>query len=431
MQNYHDRSDSGPPRPESNLATTRLDGDYFREDYKNGLNLDMSKSNYDRSKEINTPLKIKSRQTTQSSEDLLSGPFSPWARNSSNEELSPSHSFNTSLAFSNNGHWSSPVREKSPVTRSGGNRGPLDTSSPLIDSPVSSTEDYNRSSSILPSQSPYYQEHFSVSGGGEKRKDLFSALDSHWTPKAQNLTYQTSGISRPRSNELLQREEEQEAALAAAYQQNIQDALELANRRSNNVDLQRTYSAGYITSDLNRLGSENNWHGGQRSSVPGGIPEQQPFGFPLRSLSSTTTPSMTERMNTSTFNDNKESTALYKSYQPDLQAMHQYTQSQLQSMEQSRSNSISSPFSTASGGSEEFSIFVGDLCPELKEDDLVTQFLQPSAWPSSHPFAIAHAHAQQLQGNYGTPAKIRPAPFNSTKSAKVSCKRTSFQSHLT
>lgn len=68
----------------------------------------------------------------------------------------------------------------------------------------------------------------------------------------------------------------------------------------------------------------------------------------------------------------------------------------------------------------EYSIFVGDLSHDLTEEDLVSQFLQPSPWPASHPFAIAHAHAQQSKGFYGTMTRFRPAPFLSTKSAKVS-----------
>ncbi|KAE8256422.1 hypothetical protein A4X13_0g2637 [Tilletia indica] len=73
----------------------------------------------------------------------------------------------------------------------------------------------------------------------------------------------------------------------------------------------------------------------------------------------------------------------------------------------------------AQGGAQEFSIFVGDLSPDLRENDLVNQFLQPPPWPPSHPFAIVHAHAQQAQGNYNPPTRIGPAPFLSTKSAKI------------
>ena len=70
--------------------------------------------------------------------------------------------------------------------------------------------------------------------------------------------------------------------------------------------------------------------------------------------------------------------------------------------------------------SPEFSIFVGDLSPDLTEEDLVAQFLHPSPWPPSHPFSISHAQSQQLRGYYGSAVKVRPAPFASTKSAKVS-----------
>ncbi|PWZ03273.1 hypothetical protein BCV70DRAFT_14387 [Testicularia cyperi] len=67
----------------------------------------------------------------------------------------------------------------------------------------------------------------------------------------------------------------------------------------------------------------------------------------------------------------------------------------------------------------EFSIFVGDLSPDLREEDLVTQFLQPPPWPPSHPFAAALIHAQQAQGVYQPGSRIGPAPFLSTKSAKI------------
>lgn len=77
------------------------------------------------------------------------------------------------------------------------------------------------------------------------------------------------------------------------------------------------------------------------------------------------------------------------------------------------------PLASLKSGEQEFSVFVGDLCPNLREEDLVGQFLHPPLWPPSHPFAIAHAHAQQAQGNFGTPPKIGPAPFLSTKSATV------------
>ncbi|EPQ28341.1 uncharacterized protein PFL1_04168 [Pseudozyma flocculosa PF-1] len=73
------------------------------------------------------------------------------------------------------------------------------------------------------------------------------------------------------------------------------------------------------------------------------------------------------------------------------------------------------------GGSKEpeFSIFIGDLSPDLREEDLVTQFLQPPPWPPQHPFAIAHAHAQRMQGIHQPGARVGPAPFLSTKSAKI------------
>lgn len=86
----------------------------------------------------------------------------------------------------------------------------------------------------------------------------------------------------------------------------------------------------------------------------------------------------------------------------------------------SSQNSYFNPISPISALLEsEFSVFVGDLCPDLCEEDLVNQFINPPLWPPSHPFAIAHAHAQQAKGKFGTPPKIGPAPFLSTKSAAI------------
>lgn len=77
--------------------------------------------------------------------------------------------------------------------------------------------------------------------------------------------------------------------------------------------------------------------------------------------------------------------------------------------------------SSGSGSNKEseFSIFVGDLSPDLREEDLVTQFLQPPPWLPNHPFAAALIHAQQAQGIWQPGARLGPAPFLSTKSAKI------------
>lgn len=86
----------------------------------------------------------------------------------------------------------------------------------------------------------------------------------------------------------------------------------------------------------------------------------------------------------------------------------------------SQSNSFENGLAaTMQSSMPEYSIFVGDLCPELRDEDLVASFLHPPHWPASHPFAIAHAHAQQAQGIYSTPPKVAPAPFTSTKSATI------------
>lgn len=68
----------------------------------------------------------------------------------------------------------------------------------------------------------------------------------------------------------------------------------------------------------------------------------------------------------------------------------------------------------------EFSVFVGDLSPDLREEDLVTQFLHPPPWPPNHPFAIAYAHARKMQGEPAPADEVfGPQPFLSTKSAKI------------
>jgi hypothetical protein len=92
-------------------------------------------------------------------------------------------------------------------------------------------------------------------------------------------------------------------------------------------------------------------------------------------------------------------------------------QPQLQHVSSGTQRPLSGVAAAAAG--QEFSIFVGDLSPDLREEDLVTQFLHPPAWPASHPISIALAHAQQAQGNYNTPPRMAPAPFLSTRSAKV------------
>ncbi|PWN43020.1 hypothetical protein IE81DRAFT_108870 [Ceraceosorus guamensis] len=73
----------------------------------------------------------------------------------------------------------------------------------------------------------------------------------------------------------------------------------------------------------------------------------------------------------------------------------------------------------AVGGETEFSIFVGDLSPHVLEEDLVSSFLSPPLYPPSHPISIARAHAQQARGDYSPPLRWGPAPFRSTKSAKI------------
>lgn len=63
----------------------------------------------------------------------------------------------------------------------------------------------------------------------------------------------------------------------------------------------------------------------------------------------------------------------------------------------------------------EYSIFVGDLAPTLREEDLVAQFIHPPPWPPRHPLAIA-AQQHRLPNGH---VSCGPAPFLSTKGAKV------------
>lgn len=50
---------------------------------------------------------------------------------------------------------------------------------------------------------------------------------------------------------------------------------------------------------------------------------------------------------------------------------------------------------------------------------MVASFFNPPMYPPNHPICIAREHAQQAQGDYSPPPGRRPAPFGSTKSAKV------------
>ncbi len=64
----------------------------------------------------------------------------------------------------------------------------------------------------------------------------------------------------------------------------------------------------------------------------------------------------------------------------------------------------------ASSSPSEFSIFVGDLAPNLREEDLVAQFLRPPMWPPAHPLAIAHArHSRRAVSSCLAKSDRRPS----------------------
>lgn len=65
----------------------------------------------------------------------------------------------------------------------------------------------------------------------------------------------------------------------------------------------------------------------------------------------------------------------------------------------------------------EYSIFVGDLAPTLREEDLVAQFIHPPPWPPRHPLVLRMQQHRMLDGQI----RCAPAPFQSTKGAKVRC----------
>ncbi|CAO1639003.1 unnamed protein product [Sympodiomycopsis kandeliae] len=76
--------------------------------------------------------------------------------------------------------------------------------------------------------------------------------------------------------------------------------------------------------------------------------------------------------------------------------------------------------SASNSSTPEFSIFVADLSPDLREEDLVTQFLHPPPWPPHHPFAASYAEARMAHGEPVSSSEVfGPSPFLSTKSAKI------------
>ena len=392
---------------------------HFRESFL-GLGRDVHHSNASTKAEIRSSsgeegplLPSKSRETTHSTEELLAGSFSPWAPNNSSGEMSPSQSINSTFGFTNSGHWTSPVREKSPFIKSSGSRGPLDFHSPALSSPVSSSEDSSKAA-LAESRSSHGHEH--ASRPSTQQREV--PLDAIWSPAVNKGPFALSSAALTGSGgvETLRRNGDEEEA---RLRQDMQEAFQYANRRhlDAKTDISRSYSAAYLP------GGDRQGHGSSRYNDlhPGAAPHsrlgvEQGHDAPMRSTA-------LDRLPLHPIHTSNSETSLYKPYQPDLRSMPQQATTPLFSPSLDGPRLDTYAFSPPGGGAE-FSIFVGDLCPELREEELVAQFLQPSAWPASHPFAIAHAHAQQAQGNYGTPGKVRPAPFTSTKSAKVSQQKT-------
>lgn len=435
MQDFRDNRDSSTPQHlldkdhnksslevRENTFKDNLMYDGSRESNSNDMIIDANGRRY---KEEISFSKKERENINRISEETSSRPISPWTLKSSlnGGGTSPSHLFNGSLDFQSNGHWSTTINgDRSSIAKSSSSKGPLDnTHSPLIVSPVSSSGGSSKPSlsANRPSQYPDY-----YLGGAippTKHQNSSNNFESDWNP-TNKTSYNVFNLSpnHHRGFGDTMPSEDDEKVLD---RQSIQDAYDYGNRRSNSIDMHRTYSAGFNTGSAahhhhqHRLYQDGTQYQPQRGSVNRTLGGDYLLDAPIRSTSSAIVSPALDRLSFNLQSEGSD-TNLYKSYQPDLLAIQQHAHAQMAiGMEQSRSEATSA---TTSNGSEEYSIFVGDLCPELREEDLVAQFLQPSAWPASHPFAIAHAHAQQVQGNYGTPAKIRPAPFTSTKSAKVS-----------
>jgi hypothetical protein len=200
-----------------------------------------------------------------------------------------------------------------------------------------------------------------------------AAMEQHYEQAIQYASGNSASSARYLSSDMSRAGEDE---VEAAMQQQMRASFERANRLANGgSDLQRAYSTGQDSSSIyGKNDSDTLWYQEQRRAFDA----QSAYEAHLRSSAASSSGDTTQ-----------------------ARALEQF----------------GPPFVDST---PEFSVFVGDLAPELREEDLVAQFLHPSAWPASHPFAIAHAHAQQAKGNYSTLAKIRPAPFTSTKSAKVS-----------
>lgn len=304
--------------------------------------------------------------TLPSSQDQLSDSYNLWTAFNSHGETPATRSLNSSSFGVNSGeYWTSSLRDESsnfpPTMRH--NRGPLDVHTSPISSPVSSSEESTKPAL----QDDRRWKHVTQSG----HLPSSSSFNDACFPGSDSPKAEEDGV----------------------HHQQMRASLELANRLAGSAgDIDRLCSTTSSASMSAKADPSTLWYAGERGRL---CDAENAFDAHLRSaaVSSSITPPMISYGNV----PSSQSKAL----QLDQRAFEQYVPPSIDSM-------------------AEFSIFVGDLSPDLREEDLVAQFLHPSAWPASHPFAIAHAHAQQAKGNYAGPAKVRPAPFTSTKSAKVS-----------
>lgn len=305
--------------------------------------------------------RIQSLETVLSSRTQPCAPFNSWAPDISNGDQCSSSSLGQSH------YWTSP---HSVPTRDV-HRAPLDGHSSPISSPVSSTEECIKAN-----------------------LRQYAGLDVPWMQHASAQSNQTQfnsaldGIQMSKGEWLREGEKE----MTAPYEHNSRNVLDA----SSGITTSRTMQPSYSTGQLSNIVPNNLWSDISRRSFDAETAYEGQVRSPITAQSA-------NRLSHPALYAANDTSHLFKSFLPDQQALRL-------------------PPLTAfpSDTGAEYSIFVGDLSPELREEDLVAQFLQPSAWPASHPFAIAHAHAQQAKGAYGTPLKIRPAPFTSTKSAKVS-----------
>ncbi|UZJ51683.1 hypothetical protein CBS101457_001003 [Exobasidium rhododendri] len=270
------------------------------------------------------------------------------------------------------------------------NKGPLDITMPSVLSPVISADD---SYGLLSGVNRTSRREGLVQSGISNRV-LASHFDAEWTPMAARHNVFDLSTNHHLGVGDTMRDDDTDRYGHAVHRSDSMEAHDATYK-----DLTPS-SALFPNRHLRQDMNCNQVHKTQTI-----FPSEADYGFdrPFRSATSAAMTPTLDRMPYSLHSD-----GAYRPYQT-----HHL------GMDNGRSAATEMAISSPSEFDEEYSIFVGDLCPELREEDLVAQFLHPSAWPASHPLAIAHAHAQQVQGNFSVPAKSRPSPFTSTKSAKI------------